>query len=57
MACGPETGPKRRPSDLNWHRAARDHCRCYGIPFFYKPAPELDGEPARELLALPGAAR
>ncbi|CAK0753588.1 hypothetical protein CCP1ISM_5120002 [Azospirillaceae bacterium] len=54
LASGPETGPGRRPSALDWHRAARDHCRAHAIPYFYKPAPDLDGEPCRALVPLPG---
>jgi protein gp37 len=36
VICGPETGQKKRPFDLNWARFLRDQCRTAGVPFFYK---------------------
>ena len=38
LICGAETGPKARPMDLDWARAARDACRRYGVAFFMKSA-------------------
>jgi len=52
VAVGCESGPKRRPADLDWFRSIRDQCQKYGIPFFLKQMdvngklikmPELDG--------------
>lgn len=36
VISGGESGPKARPSDPAWHRAARDECNRLGIPFFFK---------------------
>ena len=36
IVCGAETGPKKRPIDLNWARDLRDECQHEGIPFFFK---------------------
>lgn len=33
---GGESGPNRRPFDLDWARYLRDQCYDYGIPFFFK---------------------
>ena len=33
---GCETGPKKRPMDLNWARGLRNECQHEGIPFFFK---------------------
>ena len=43
VVCGPETGPGKRPFDLDWARSARDQCVAAGIPFWYKGG-ELDGK-------------
>lgn len=54
VIVGAESGPSRRPFDLDWARLLRDQCQIAGIPFFLKqtPAntrkgvietPELDG--------------
>jgi len=52
LICGAESGPRRRPFDEDWARAARDACQETGTPFFYKQSysdgrkvdtPELDG--------------
>jgi protein gp37 len=36
IAAGPETGPSKRPADLDWFRLVRDQCQAAGVPFFYK---------------------
>lgn len=41
MGC--ESGPGRRPMDLNWARAIRDQCQTANVPMFFKQA-ELDGK-------------
>ena len=38
LIVGPETGPGRRPFDLEWARFIRDVARRFGIPFFFKPS-------------------
>jgi len=42
VIIGPETGPGKRPMDLDWARTIRGDCQLVNIPFFYKPGP-LDG--------------
>ncbi|RMG02286.1 MAG: DUF5131 family protein [Nitrospirae bacterium] len=58
VICGCETGPKRRPTNIEWIRDLRDQCQA-GVPFFLKQmdvngkivkAPELDG---RQWLEVP----
>jgi len=53
VIAGSESGPKRRPSQLNWFRRLRDACQAADVPFFLKQAdlgsglvkmPELDGK-------------
>jgi len=56
VICGSESGPHRRPFDLDWARALRDQCAAAGIQFFLKQTPggttrkgvietpELDGQ-------------
>lgn len=41
--CGGESGPKRRPAQIDWFRSLRDQCVQANIPFFLKQA-EIDGE-------------
>lgn len=53
VICGAESGPKRRPFDMDWARSLRDQCQAAGVPFFFKQGtdeqgkivhmPELDG--------------
>lgn len=52
IVMGAETGPRRRPCELDWFRSARDQCVAAGVPFFLKAMevngtlvkmPELDG--------------
>ena len=38
VICGAETGPGKRPMDLDWARRIRDQCRAAGVPFFFKKA-------------------
>ena len=48
VICGAETGPKKRPMNIDWARSIRDQCQDAGIPFFFKKdsagSHELDGE-------------
>lgn len=52
VICGCESGPSRRPMELDWVRKLRDQCVAAGVPYFLKQAdiggkvvkePELDG--------------
>jgi protein gp37 len=36
VIVGGESGPERRPIDLDWARGIRDQCRRAGVPFFFK---------------------
>jgi len=36
VICGPETGPGKRPFDLQWAWSLYDQCRDAGVPFFAK---------------------
>ena len=36
MICGGESGKGARPMHPDWARAAREFCKYYGIPFFFK---------------------
>jgi protein gp37 len=36
VIVGGESGPRRRPMDLNWARSLRDQCVSAGVPFFFK---------------------
>lgn len=45
LIAGAETGPKKRPADLEWLTRAADCCRCGLVPFFFK----RDGDGNREL--------
>ena len=39
VICGAESGPRRRPFDLDWARGLRDECLAAGVPFFFKQGP------------------
>lgn len=47
IVCGSETGPGKRPMELDWARSLRDQCVESGVPFFFKKDSngnhELDG--------------
>lgn len=36
VILGAETGPHKRPMNLDWARSIRDQCAAAGIPFFFK---------------------
>lgn len=36
IICGSETGPRKRPMDLDWARSVRDQCAAAGVPFWFK---------------------
>jgi protein gp37 len=48
VICGAETGPGKRPMELDWARSLRDQCQAAGVPFFFKKDSngnrELDGQ-------------
>lgn len=39
VICGCESGPHRRPFDLDWARSLRDQCQAAGVAFFLKQIP------------------
>ena len=56
IVLGAESGPNRRPFDLDWARQVRDDCQTAGVPFLYKQGShhypgrndELDGRRWKE---------
>jgi protein gp37 len=36
VIAGGESGPKARPSSIQWYRSLRDQCQAAGVPFFFK---------------------
>lgn len=36
VIVGAETGPGKRPMQLDWARSIRDQCQAAGVPFFFK---------------------
>ena len=52
VICGAETGPGKRPMDLQWARDLREQCKQAGVPFWFKQGPggekTLDGKVVRE---------
>lgn len=36
---GAESGPRRRPFDVQWARDVRDQCKASGVPYYLKQAP------------------
>lgn len=36
VICGAETGPGKRPMNLDWARSVRDQCAASGVPFWFK---------------------
>lgn len=42
LITGAESGPRRRPSDLAWHRSIRDQCAAAGVAYFCKQL-EING--------------
>jgi len=53
VVCGGETGPNRRPANIEWIRSLRNQCTNASVPFFLKQMevdgqvvkmPELDGQ-------------
>ena len=41
VICGGESGPHRRPMDLDWARRIRDDCAENGVAFFFKQVSSL----------------
>jgi protein gp37 len=56
IICGGESGPGARPINPAWVRMVRDHCRQFGIAFFFKQwgewAPCSYGEPHSDNAAI-----
>ncbi len=59
IICGAESGPGRRPCNIEWVRALKNECVEAGVPFFYKQGigddgrwtkmPTLDGQTWNEV--------
>ena len=43
VICGSESGPNRRPAEIEWIRSLRDQCKVYDVPFMLKQM-EVDGK-------------
>jgi len=43
VIAGCESGPRRRPAELDWFRSVRDQCVAAGVPLFLKQM-EVDGK-------------
>lgn len=43
IIAGCESGPQRRPAEIQWFRDIRDQCQMAGVPFFLKQM-EIDGK-------------
>jgi protein gp37 len=46
IICGGESGPGKRPFDLEWARLCRDECRERGVAFFMKQIDKVKPIPA-----------
>ena len=53
VICGSESGPNRRPANIEWIRSLKNQCLAVGVPFFLKQMevggrlikmPKLDGQ-------------
>ena len=53
VIVGAETGPGKRPAELDWFRSLRDQCAAANVPFFFKRdsngSRELDGRIHEEM--------
>lgn len=45
VICGGESGPGKRPFNLDWARDLRDQCREAGVPFFFKQVDKVRSIP------------
>jgi len=50
MGC--ESGPRRRPCNLDWVRSIRDQCQASGVPLFVKQL-DIGGKVVKELDQFP----
>jgi protein gp37 len=52
VICGGESGPKKRPFDLEWHRALRQDCAVWGdsVPYFFKQIDKVTPIPEHEMI-------
>ena len=46
VIVGGESGPNRRPIDLDWARSIRDQCQAAGVPFFMKQIDKVQPIPS-----------
>jgi len=56
VIVGPETGPHRRPCDINLIRDVKDQCQAAGVPLFIK-ALDLNGKISRDMAEWPADLR
>ena len=56
VIVGCESGPHRRPMELNWARCLRDQCAAASVPFFMKQM-EIDGEVTDDMEQFPADLR
>lgn len=56
VIVGCESGTKRRPSDVAWHRSLRAQCASAGVAFFEKQI-EVDGEVSGDIEQFPADLR
>lgn len=49
LICGGESGPQRRPFELDWARNLRDQCVAVGVPYYFKQGSALRPGQDREL--------
>lgn len=50
VICGGESGPKRRPMQIQWAEALRDDCLTAGVPFFMKQIDKVQPIPAHLMI-------
>lgn len=50
VICGGESGPKKRPMNLEWARSLRDQCKAAGVPFFFKQLDKVQAIPSDLLI-------
>ena len=45
IICGGESGPGKRPMNLEWARSLRDECASFNVPFFFKQVDKVQAIP------------
>lgn len=52
VICGCESGPNRRPMDIEWARDLKNQCQEAGVAFFMKQM-EIDGQVCKDITQFP----